>query len=111
MSATYGELIAVQKLGILVGDTDGGHLTREYLVRRAAAADRLADDRFEPSTVVDMIHQAVHYARTLVDHDRLEQGAQGPIPASAPRWDADPRGYARQEHAAWVLEHDIAAGV
>ncbi|ANZ19941.1 hypothetical protein SNOUR_33550 [Streptomyces noursei ATCC 11455] len=106
------ELTAVQRLGILSDDNQGGHLAREYLVRRAAALDRLAetDDPGGPLTALhsaDTVLDAVHYAHALIEYDSQHRTTRGPIPAHAPCWEENPRGYARQEHAMWLLEHDV----
>ncbi|MEW2034893.1 hypothetical protein AB0901_30880 [Streptomyces roseifaciens] len=101
-------MYAVQRLAVLVGDSDGKHLLREYLVRRAAILDRLADDVIaDPADVADIVHDAVHYARTLREHDLQTGATHGNIPASDPHWDEDPRGYSQQEHRAWVIAHDV----
>ncbi|MEV5944521.1 hypothetical protein [Streptomyces sp. NPDC051994] len=62
--AFLDEIFTVQRLDVLTGDSDGAPLVREYLVRRAAVADRLAEgDITDAAGVVDFIHDAVHYAR------------------------------------------------
>jgi hypothetical protein len=102
--AFLDEIYTVQRLAVLTGDSDGAPLVREYLVRRAAVADRLAEgDITDAAGVADFVHDAVHYARALLGHDMMEGATLGPIPATAPCWSDDPRGYARQEHRAWIL--------
>lgn len=78
---------------------------REFLVRRAAAADRLADaNGGHPVAAAEVIHEALLYARALLDHDLLNGTGRGPVPPESGT--DDPRGYARQEHRVWVLEHE-----
>lgn len=72
---------------------------RAYRVHRAALAE--GED---PAT---REQDAEDTARRLLQHDRTHGTGRGPVPADDPRWDTDPRGYARQEHAAAVRdEHD-----
>ncbi|MFD3907838.1 hypothetical protein ACFXOL_10985 [Streptomyces californicus] len=80
---------------------------RTYLVHRAALADRavpvLADVEEPGASEQD----AEDTARRLLQHDRAHGTGRGAVPAAETRWDHDARGYARQEHAAAVLdEHD-----
>ncbi|MFF3015833.1 hypothetical protein [Streptomyces sp. NPDC057939] len=108
MDSLLAELIAVQRLGILVGDSDGGHLVREFLVRRAGASDRLADvDGGHPGEAAATLMDAIHYAEELLTYDFLNEGTLGPLPADAPCWSGNERGYARQEHRAWITKHEI----
>ncbi|UJV43824.1 hypothetical protein CVT30_31910 [Streptomyces sp. AMCC400023] len=103
MEHVLRELYAVQRLAIESGDSAGAPQVREYLVRRAAVLDRLVDDaagHWDPA-------EADRYAKALIGHDLLHDSARGPIPAGAPCWRDVPRGYARQEHRAWVLEHEV----
>ncbi|WP_211180470.1 hypothetical protein [Streptomyces sp. RLA2-12] len=85
-------------------------LRRTYLLQRAALADRgdgFLDD-VEPAEVT--AQDAEDTARRFLDHDRARATGQGPVPAAAARWDADPRGYVRQEHAVAVRqEHEDQA--
>jgi hypothetical protein len=101
------ELHAVQRLHTLSTEPEGTHLTREYLVRRAAALDRLADHPQHPERAIDHIADADIYARELLAHDITHNTTQGPIPAGAPCWTDNPRNYARQEHRAWITHHDL----
>ncbi|MFC9282288.1 hypothetical protein [Streptomyces collinus] len=77
---------------------------RAYLVHRAALADRsvaaLAD--LEPPSI--SVQDAEDTARRLLEHDRAHGTGRGPVLAADARWDSDPRGYTRQEHAAVVLD-------
>ncbi|WP_369214696.1 hypothetical protein [Streptomyces flavofungini] len=102
-----GELHAVQRLHLLATEPGGEHLHREYLVRRAAVLDRLADDPQAPVWAIEHIADADSYARDLLAHDLIHSTGCGPVPADADCWTDSPRGYARQEHRAWVLAHDI----
>ncbi|MFH9426031.1 hypothetical protein [Streptomyces sp. NPDC017529] len=108
--ALLPELYAVQRLAVLA--LDDGRLAREVLVRRAAVMDRHTElapsgtDVASSLLVADGVVAAAQYARALLAHDREHGTTRGPIPAAAPCWEAHPLGYARQEHAAWVMEHD-----
>jgi hypothetical protein len=102
------EMTAVYRLGIEISEDADDQRRREYMVRRAAAADRLSDvDGGHPVTAAETIHDALHYARALLAHDRFDGTGRGPVPADDPSWLDDPRGYARQEHRVWVLEHEV----
>ncbi|MCS0601112.1 hypothetical protein NX794_07690 [Streptomyces sp. LP11] len=102
------ELAKVQRLGILMGDSDGGHLAREFLVRRAAAVDRVADmAEGHPSQVAATLTDAIDFARELISHDFINGTTRGPLPVDAPCWTDNERGYARQEHRAWIIEHEV----
>ncbi|UUU21695.1 hypothetical protein [Streptomyces sp. DSM 40750] len=102
------EMTAVYALGLDIGEDAHHERRREYMVRRAAAADRLSDsDGGDPIAAAETIHDAVHYARALLAHDRLDDTGRGPLPAHDPRWLDDPRGYARQEHRAWILDREV----
>lgn len=102
------EMTAVHQLGTEIGDDPDHPRRREYRIRRAAAADRFADgDGIHVIQSAEAVADAVHYAEALLAVDRLDDTGRGPIPAHDPRWTDDPRGYARQEHRAWVLEHDV----
>ncbi|KAB7850125.1 hypothetical protein [Streptomyces mobaraensis] len=105
--AFLGELYDVLRLEVLSSEIGGEPLMREYLVRRAAAFDRLADADWRSEYDADALLDALHYARALVEYDTLLGTTLGDIPVSAPCWAEDPRGYARQEHAMWVLKHDV----
>ncbi|MFC5144281.1 hypothetical protein [Streptomyces aureoversilis] len=107
MEELLRELTAAQQLGILAGDSDGAHRTREYLVRRAAIMDRFADVDLRCDAPGDAELDAVRYAEALLGHDLLNGSTCGPIPARAECWHANPRGYARQEHRAWILIHEV----
>lgn len=80
---------------------------RTYLVHRAALADRAGPALAEVEDPAASEQDAEDTARRLLEHDRAHGTARGPVPAADARWDTDARGYARQEHAAAVLdEHD-----
>ncbi|WP_438297803.1 hypothetical protein [Streptomyces sp. HUAS TT7] len=80
---------------------------RTYLVHRAALADRAVPVLDGVEETADSEQDAEDTARRLLEHDRAHGAGRGPVPAAETRWDADARGYARQEHAAVVLdEHD-----
>ncbi|MET9777645.1 hypothetical protein ABZ023_25870 [Streptomyces sp. NPDC006367] len=80
---------------------------RTYLVHRAALADRAVPALAEVEDPATSEQDAEDTARRLLEHDRAHGTGRGPVPAADPRWDTDARGYARQEHAAAVLdEHD-----
>ncbi|MGW1043685.1 hypothetical protein [Streptomyces sp. NPDC002547] len=80
---------------------------RTYLVHRAALADRVVPALAEVEDPGTSEQDAEDTARRLLEHDRAHGTGRGPVPAAEPRWDTDARGYARQEHAAAVLdEHD-----
>ncbi|WP_331718161.1 hypothetical protein OG565_33980 (plasmid) [Streptomyces sp. NBC_00138] len=78
-------------------DDDPGR-ERDYLLRRAALADRMAvdapgDDQFE--------HDAVGTAEALLAWDRRHpEQVRGPIGPGSPEWDPSARPYVRQEWAA-----------
>ncbi|MEW2493930.1 hypothetical protein AB0942_10325 [Streptomyces nodosus] len=77
---------------------------RTYLVHRAALADRAvpALAEVEDSTISEQ--DAEDTARRLLEHDRAHGTGRGPMPAADAHWDTNVRGYARQEHAAAVLD-------
>jgi hypothetical protein len=103
------EAYAVQRLQILAGDHDAGpEQVRTYLLRRAVLADRLAPVLPEPLYDGSTYEQdAAETGQSLLDHDRAHRSHRGPVPAGDRRWDADPVGYVRQEHAIVVREeHD-----
>ncbi|MFJ8957350.1 hypothetical protein ACIRO1_45395 [Streptomyces sp. NPDC102381] len=80
---------------------------RTYLVHRAALADRAVPALAEVEDPATSEQDAEATARRLLEHDRAHSTGRGPVPAADVRWDADVRGYARQEHAAAVRdEHD-----
>ncbi|MEU7400070.1 hypothetical protein [Streptomyces sp. NPDC044948] len=106
MIALSAELATALRLGDLCRDSDGASLVREYLVRRAAAGDRLAEAGTREPDNEPIVDNAEHFARELMDHDFLNGGTLGPLPVDAPCWSDNPRGYARQEHRAWVIEHE-----
>ncbi|MBW5420302.1 hypothetical protein GKQ77_01785 [Streptomyces sp. BG9H] len=101
------ELYAVQHLQILATESGGEHLYREFLVRRAAVLDRFADKPQPPEWAIDQIAYADSYARDLLAYDLMHGSTRGPLPAGAPCWTQNPRGYARQEHRAWIVDHDV----
>jgi hypothetical protein len=74
-------------------DDDPGR-ERDYLLRRAALADRMAlDGQFE--------HAAVQTSQALADWDRRHpEHVRGPIGPGSPEWDPSARPYVRQEWAA-----------
>ncbi|MEU0074075.1 hypothetical protein ABZ027_31740 [Streptomyces sp. NPDC006332] len=77
---------------------------RAYLVHRAALADRAAPALAEVEDPAISEQDAEDTAGRLLQHDRTHGTGRGPVPAADARWDADPRGYARQEHAAAVRD-------
>lgn len=80
---------------------------RTYLVHRAALADRAVPVLAEGEDPATSEQDAKDTAHRLLEHDRTHGTGRGPVPAADSRWDTDARGYARQEHAAAVLdEHD-----
>ncbi len=80
---------------------------REYLVHRAALADRAVPALAEVEDPTTSEQDAEDTARRLLEHDRTHGTGRGPVPATDARWDTDARGYARKEHAAAVLDtHD-----
>ncbi|MFI9031130.1 hypothetical protein [Streptomyces sp. NPDC053560] len=80
---------------------------RTYLVHRAALADRAVPALAEVEDPATSERDAAETAHRLLAYDRAHGTGCGSVPASDARWDADPRGYARQEHAAAVrAEHD-----
>ncbi|MCG0061754.1 hypothetical protein L0F81_00370 [Streptomyces tricolor] len=107
MSELLGELYAVERLQILAGDSDGAQLRREYLVRRAAVLDRLAEEPAQPDWVMDYVIHAGVAARELREHDLTHSSTRGAIPADAACWTDSPRGYVRQEHRAWIIDNDL----
>ncbi|MEU7597297.1 hypothetical protein AB0B79_30335 [Streptomyces sp. NPDC039022] len=104
------ELVGVSRLEL---DTrlsrDGGGRTREFLVRRAAVLDRLAEDDggSPPADAAEKVVDAMEYAQALIEYDREHGTTRGAVPVTASCWEDDPGGYVRQEHAAWVQEHDV----
>lgn len=98
------ELATLTSLAYHADAAPGGPRERELLVRQAAATDRTAEsDTAAAVAVAGFIHTATDYALMLLTYDRQHGTTRGPIAASDPAWDDDPRGYARQEHRAWVL--------
>ncbi|MFG3207940.1 hypothetical protein [Streptomyces sp. NPDC048192] len=77
---------------------------RTYLVHRAALADRAVPALAEVEDPATSEQDAEDTARRLLQHDRAHGTGRGPVPAADARWDTDPRGYARQEHAAAVRD-------
>jgi hypothetical protein len=77
---------------------------REYLLARADIALRYLDllDQRDYRAEQD----ADDTSRRLLDHDRTHTSHQGPVHAHDARWDADPRGYTRQEVTAKNGQHD-----
>lgn len=98
-SAFLGEMAAVERLKIEVEEVGGEHRMREYLVRRAASIDRLAEVKGDAAE----IEGAVRYACALLEYDRHMASTLGPVSAHEACWREHPRGYARQEHRAWIL--------
>ncbi|MFF8401726.1 hypothetical protein ACF06P_08845 [Streptomyces sp. NPDC015684] len=76
---------------------------RLYWVHRAALADRSVPALAELEHPRVSVQDAEDTARRLLEHDRAHATGRGPVPATDARWDTDPRGYTRQEHAALVL--------
>ncbi|MGG7570340.1 hypothetical protein [Streptomyces sirii] len=84
-------------------------MSRDFLVRRAAALDRMAEvdhPAQRPQDAAETVTDAVGCALELLEWDTEHTTACGPIPASAAHWRDDPRGYAQQEHRAWVLANE-----
>ncbi|WP_208030841.1 hypothetical protein [Streptomyces cyanogenus] len=104
MTELLHELYEVERLQILAGDPEGAHLRREYLLRRAAVLDRLAETPERVDWVIDYVIHAALAARDLLEHDATHSSTHGAIPADAACWGNDPRGYARQEHRAWIID-------
>ncbi|GGN47692.1 hypothetical protein [Streptomyces fuscichromogenes] len=100
--------VAVQRLDDELTVSPGDpQRERAYRVHRAALADRAVPVLAEVEDPAISEQDAEDTARRLLRHDRAHGTGRGPVPADDPRWDTDPRGYARQEHAAAVLdEHD-----
>jgi hypothetical protein len=99
------EINALARLARHPDAAPGGPRERELLVRQAGAMDRQTDaDDIPPDLAVEQIHDATEYALLLVAYDREHGTTTGPVLAADPRWDDDPRGYARQEHAAWAYD-------
>ncbi|MER7972306.1 hypothetical protein ABTX35_25510 [Streptomyces sp. NPDC096080] len=101
------EIYEVQRLHLRSTELDGEQLTREFLLRRAAVIDRLADSPLDPDEAAQQLIDADTYARELLAHDLANGTSHGPIPAGDLRWTDHPRSYARQEHEAWVLTQDL----
>ncbi|NUK71103.1 hypothetical protein HRW23_20245 [Streptomyces lunaelactis] len=85
-----------------VGRPTGALLGREFWLRKAALLDRvaLAEDEDQSADAVELATEA---ARRLIEFDRAgeEQYAGVPHGPDHPDTKAKPRGYVRQEYAAW----------
>ncbi|EGX61137.1 hypothetical protein [Streptomyces sp. P17] len=82
-------------------------LQRQYLVRRAALADRADSLQRATGFAITSEVDADLAARHLLDWDREHHTGQGTVPAAAARWDADPRGYVHQEHASLCRDDQL----
>lgn len=101
--AFMAELAAVLRLSDDHSALPGAPRERELLVRRAGVLDRQAEADDDPASfAAEQITDAADYALQLLAYDREHATTCGSVPAADPRWDEDPRGYARQEHAAWM---------
>ncbi|MFJ2406675.1 hypothetical protein ACIOUE_35850 [Streptomyces xanthochromogenes] len=80
---------------------------RTYLVHRAALADRAVPALAAVQDPATSEQDTEETARRLLEYDRTHDTSRSSVPAADLRWDTDARGYARQEHAAAVLdEHE-----
>ncbi|MEU8828830.1 hypothetical protein [Streptomyces sp. NPDC048636] len=106
-AASLLELLALDRLVHTPDTAVGSPREREFLVRQAGYFDRMAEYDGEIAVLdsADAVHYAVHYAHLLLAHDREHGTTSGPIPAAAPCWHDSPRGYAQQEHRAWMHDH------
>lgn len=79
-------------------------LQRQYLVRRAALADRA--DALQRGTGFAITGEvdADLAARHLLDWDRGHRTGRGHVPAADPRWDTHPRAYVHQEHSVLIRD-------
>ncbi|HET6358491.1 hypothetical protein [Streptomyces sp.] len=85
-----------------VGRPTGALLGREFWLRKAAVLDRLAlaEDEDQSGDAVELATEA---ARRLIEFDRAGEEPYAGVPHGPdhPHTTADPRGYVRQEYAAW----------
>jgi hypothetical protein len=103
--AILAEITVLSRLGRDPEAAPGGPREREFLVRQAGALDRQTDaDDIPPDLVAEQVHDATEYALMLLAYDRDHDATGGVVPAEDSRWDEDPRGYARQEHAVWMRD-------
>jgi hypothetical protein len=103
--AHLAEIRAVTQLAHDPDAAPGGPREREFLVRQAGTLDRQTDaDDAPPDLAADHVHNAAQYGLMLLAHDRDRGTTGGVVPATDPRWDEDPRGYARQDYAAWARD-------
>ncbi|MFJ2566713.1 hypothetical protein ACIO02_27900 [Streptomyces sp. NPDC087568] len=82
----------------------GGHLGREFWLRKAALLDRIALRAEEDDTPGDAAEVAAEAARRLIEHDRSGEGDYHGAPywPEHPATTANPRGYVRQEYVHWA---------
>ncbi|MFJ1651749.1 hypothetical protein ACIOC2_10090 [Streptomyces sp. NPDC088337] len=82
----------------------GESLDREYWLRKAALLDRIALRDEADGATGDAIEVATEAARRLITFDRAGEGGYHGAPywPEHPATTADPRGYVRQEYAAFI---------
>ncbi|WP_037647246.1 hypothetical protein [Streptomyces flavidovirens] len=88
----------------------GEQIGREFWLRKAAVLDRIALQDEADGAHGDAADVATEAARRLLDMDRaagLGPGgySDGPYPPDHPDSVRNPRGYVRQEYAAWHRHH------
>ncbi|MEU2873506.1 hypothetical protein ABZ769_30615 [Streptomyces olivoreticuli] len=91
-------------------EPDDEEMDREYDLRKAALLDRIAL-RTEPDEPhPNATEAAAAAALWLMDSDKWQGGGYSGIPyrPGSPEAEANPRGYVRQEYAAWLLDHKPA---
>ncbi|MFD0269632.1 hypothetical protein ACFVGY_24150 [Streptomyces sp. NPDC127106] len=72
---------------------------RDWLLRRAALTDRQTLGADPADGKVQTSVQET-FAKLLA-FDAANHTTAGPLPTDHPAWEADPRGYVRQEYAIW----------
>ncbi|AIV35978.1 hypothetical protein [Streptomyces sp. CCM_MD2014] len=82
----------------------GQDLGREFWLRKAALLDRIALRDEEDGVTGDAVEAATEAARRLIAYDRDGEGDYHGAPywPEHPATTADPRGYVRQEYAAFT---------
>ncbi|MGV9239642.1 hypothetical protein [Streptomyces nigra] len=82
----------------------GETLSREFWLRKAALLDRIALRDEEDGATGDAVEAATEAARRLITYDRDGEGDYHGAPywPEHPATTANPRGYVRQEYAAFV---------
>ncbi|MYR43047.1 hypothetical protein [Streptomyces sp. SID5910] len=94
------EFAEVHRLAIITDEVEGFPRRREYLLRRAAVADRFEIACPHEPTAKPAANT---YALRLLEYDAKLKTSRGPLEPEDPQWVGRPRDYVRQEYDAWVL--------